>query len=447
MRKFFKAAPRRAVRRTLRGAVLTLLLTGIFLFSSAICVSAQPPELSARAAALMIADTGELVFSGNGHERLPMASTTKIMTALLTLEHGLPDAVVTVTPEMVAVEGSSMGLLAGDSVSLRTLVSGMLLESGNDAANAAACAVSGSLPAFVERMNAKARELGLQDTSFATPSGLDAEGHFSTACDLALLGCHAVQNPEFLRICSQRSETVRYGNPPYRRTLTNHNRLLSTVEGCVGIKTGFTKKSGRCLVSAVTRDSITLVAVTLSAPDDWNDHAKLYEYGFSRVKMAELPDVPPLRLPVVGSETGVVGAALLYRPHIPTAGGGASAEVKLCLPAFEYAPVAEGEPVGTASYLSGGRVIAEVPLVAVGNAPLAERRMRRSFRERLRDFFNTIFPGKERAQAHDGGQRDQAAKIYGGERSGLAQEVGGADRRRQGACERAARGARRQARS
>ena len=191
--------------------------------------------LSARAAILMTSDTLEVVYAKNEHERLPMASTTKIMSALLALEYKSPDEAVTVTKEAVSVEGTSMGLLPGDCVSVKTLVCGMLLSSGNDAANVAAYAVSGGLDEFTALMNQRAKELNMNDTSFETPSGLDSENHYSTAYDMALLGAEAIKNPEFLSICSKKSMSVSYGNPPYRRTVTNHNRLLTIDEDCIGI--------------------------------------------------------------------------------------------------------------------------------------------------------------------------------------------------------------------
>ena len=225
-------------------------------------------QTKAKAAVLMDAQTGRVLFAQNAGLRLPMASTTKIMTALLTLEQGGLDNYFQVDSDAIRVEGSSMGLQEGDSVSLRALAYGMLLASGNDGANAAAVRISGSIPAFVERMNARAAEIGMADTRFATPSGLDDPGHYSTAYDMALLAREALQNPLFAEICAQSKAVVQYGNPPYNRWLTNHNRLLREYPGTIGVKTGFTKASGRCLVSCAERDGVRLIAVTLGCPDD-----------------------------------------------------------------------------------------------------------------------------------------------------------------------------------
>lgn len=349
--------------------------------------------VSAESAVLIVADSGEIVWEKNAEKQMPMASTTKIMTSLLAIEHGNPGMEITVDAEMVAVEGTSMGLLPGDTVTLDTLVSGMLLESGNDAANVTAYAVSGGVPQFVGLMNEKAREIGMANTSFATPSGLDDENHYSTAFDMALLGAYAIKNPQFSSVCAQKSEVVYYGNPPYRRVLTNHNKLISMVDGCVGIKTGFTKKSGRCLVSAVTRNHITLVAVTLNAPDDWNDHKKLYEYGFSEVENQNLPsDISANRLKVVGSDKTSVGISLLYAPYLPTANGNMQITMRLTLKPFEYAPLEAGRSVGTAYYICGDQVIAEVPVVTAESAELLPgTKNKKTLIEKIKDFFRKNF--------------------------------------------------------
>ena len=235
--------------------------------------------LSAECAALMCVQTGELLFEKNAHLHHSMASTTKIMTSVLALEQLTPQRVIKVSSSMIKVEGTSLGLADKDSITLETLVYGMLLESGNDAANVTACAVSGSAEKFADLMNAKAVEIGMTDTHFVTPSGLDDDEHYSTAYDMALLGCYAVKNPEFLKICSTKKTTVEFGNPPYERTLYNHNKLLSYYDTALGIKTGFTKKSGRCLVSCAEKNGVMLVAVTLNAPGDWSDHKKLLDYA------------------------------------------------------------------------------------------------------------------------------------------------------------------------
>lgn len=251
------------------------LLRGLWVLCLIFCITpavAEALEVSATAAVLMDADMGQVLYEKNGDRQMLIASTTKIMTALVVLEHAAPDDVITVTPNHMA-EGSSMYLRAGEAVRVEELLYGLLLCSGNDAALALTeCA--GGLTPFVALMNEKASALGMAHTSFANPNGLDADGHYSTARDMAVLAAAAVENPTFRRICSSRSVTIG------QRTMENHNRLLRQVEGCVGLKTGYTRAAGRTLVSCTERDGCRLVAVTLQDGNDWADHAALYDYGF-----------------------------------------------------------------------------------------------------------------------------------------------------------------------
>lgn len=234
--------------------------------------AAEAVEVSAAAAVLMDADSGRLLYEKNGEKRMLIASTTKLMTALVALEQGGLQQEITVTGGHMA-EGSSMYLRPGEKLTLETLLYGLLLCSGNDAALAVTECMGGVAP-FVARMNEKAAELGMENTHFANPNGLDDEEHYSTAEDMARLAAAAMDDPVLRRVASTR--TARIGG----RTLTNHNKLLSRVEGCVGLKTGYTRAAGRTLVSCAERDGVRLVAVTLQDGDDWNDHASLYEQGF-----------------------------------------------------------------------------------------------------------------------------------------------------------------------
>ena len=251
------------------------LLRGLWVLCLIFCITpavAEALEVSATAAVLMDADMGQVLYEKNGDRQMLIASTTKIMTALVVLEHAAPDDVITVTPDHMA-EGSSMYLRAGETVRVEELLYGLLLCSGNDAALALTeCA--GGLTPFVALMNEKAAALGMAHTSFANPNGLDADGHYSTARDMAVLAAAAVENPTFRRICSSRSVTIG------QRTMENHNRLLRQMEGCVGLKTGYTQAAGRTLVSCTEREGCRLVAVTLQDGNDWADHAALYDYGF-----------------------------------------------------------------------------------------------------------------------------------------------------------------------
>ena len=234
---------------------------------------AEAVQLSAAAAILMDADSGEVLYEKDAARRMRIASTTKIMTALVVLEHARLTDTITVTGDHM-VEGSSMYLKPGEVVTVEELLYGLMLCSGNDAALALADCCGG-LETFVAAMNDKAAALGMTDTSFVNPNGLDDENHYSTARDMAVLAAYAAQDPTFRRICSTRTATV--GG----RTMTNHNKLLSQVEGCIGMKTGYTRAAGRTLVSCAEREGRRLVAVTLCDGNDWADHKALYEMGFA----------------------------------------------------------------------------------------------------------------------------------------------------------------------
>lgn len=350
--------------------------------------------VSAQSAVLMCANNGEVLFAKNENKQLSMASTTKIMTSLIAIEAAVPDMEIIVTSEMVSVEGTSMGLIPGDSVSMRELIYGMLLQSGNDAANTVAHVLGGSQAGFAEMMNARAAEIGMKNTNFVTASGLDHKDHYSTAYDMALLACECISNPEFAAICSQKSARLTYGNPPYSRTLTNHNRLLWSYDDAIGIKTGFTKKSGRCLVSAAERDGVTLVAVTLNAPDDWNDHISMFEYGFSQCKGVQLGcDLSKVRVKVAGGEKSEVAVSLSYEPMWLE---GEKCTVRIFTKPFIYAPVTQGDTLGTAVFYSDGNVIAEVPLEAESSVEFKkaevqsqpeEKGLFSSLIQRFKDFF------------------------------------------------------------
>lgn len=240
-------------------------------------------ETSAGSAVVIEAQSGTPAYSKNDTQRRTMASTTKIMTAICAIEEADLNQKVKIPPEAVGVEGSSIYLRTGEELTLRELVYGLMLNSGNDSAVAIAYAVSGSVENFAKLMNTKAKEIGLCNTQFKNPNGLDEDGHYTTALDLARITAYGLKNPEFKKIVSTYQTTIPGSEEGQVRYLTNHNKLLKRYPGCIGVKTGFTKKSGRCLVSAAERNGVTLVAVTLSAPDDWNDHTKMLDFGFENV--------------------------------------------------------------------------------------------------------------------------------------------------------------------
>lgn len=375
-------------KASLFAAFFLFLLQGLTLLCSA---AGGEITVSAKSAVLMNADTLEVLYAKSENEQRPMASTTKIMTALLALEYGQPQLTVTASDEAVRVEGTSIGLLPGDKITLETLIYGMLLESGNDAANVTAQALSGSIESFCVLMNSRARELGMNNTSFKNPSGLPSDGHYSTALDMARLAAFAIKQPLFLKICSKISEQVSFGTPESKRTFSNHNKLLSMYDGALGIKTGFTKSSGRCLVSAAKRNGITLVAVTLNAPDDWNDHIRLFDYGFdvSGAENVQL-DLSGVSVAVTGSAVPCVGVyAEKAYCAVPV-----GCSVELYTEHFLYAPVAGGDTVGYGVIKhANGTEISRFSLFSDAAAPLKPTQSKRKFQkgfsfiERLKNIF------------------------------------------------------------
>ena len=263
------------------------LLVGLALWWCLTPVRAWGVSTSASAAVLMDADTGQVLYDHNGSRRMLIASTTKIMTALVALERASPTDVITVKQKHMT-EGSSMYLKPGERVTVEELLYGLLLCSGNDAALTLAISLCGSEQAFVRQMNCRAEKLGLTRTHFANPHGLDSGENYATALDLARLAQAALRNELFREVVSTKTITCA------GRTLTNHNKLLWRYDGCIGVKTGYTKHAGRILVSAAERNGQQLIAVTIEDPDDWRDHAALLDHGFA-VLALQSPVYPQIR--------------------------------------------------------------------------------------------------------------------------------------------------------
>ena len=349
-------------RRALCAAVLAGMLT----------CQAGAVGTSAVSAVLLEGESGRVLYAQNADEERLIASITKIMTAVVALEHGDVNAPYTVA------EGSSMYLTPGEELTLEELLYGLMLVSGNDAALAVAHCVAGDEASFVELMNETAARLGMTHTSFANPNGLDAEGHYSSAADMAKLAAYALKKEAFRRIVSTTSITIG------ERYLANHNKLLKLYDGCLGVKTGYTKAAGRTLVSAAERDGMTLVCVTLCDGDDWNDHVSLLDYGFSvcrmetaapagrilasvQVRCGSSAQVPlmadrELRYPLMGDERLTVVA-----------------ETPVSVPA----PVVPGQVIGTARAYLDGEEVASVPLVAAAPSARVEFQEENSIFERL----------------------------------------------------------------
>lgn len=339
------------MRRILAGTAAALLAAVLFL---PLRVSA----ISARKAIVLDAVTGRILFERNADEKSLIASTTKIMTALLICEQCNVLDRMRIPKEAVGIEGSSMYLREGEILTLQELLYGLMLSSGNDAATALAIYCSGTTDEFAERMNDKARLLGLRNTHFENPHGLDSKNHYSTAEDLAILAAYAMDNPIFSKTVS--AKTVQIGE----RWLKNHNKLLWRVDGADGVKTGYTKAAGRILVSSAVRDGRRLIAVTIDAPDDWNDHAKLLNDGFQRYNCQRIVTAgdPAGFLEVEGGEKAFVPVRTAENFVYSVLEG---EQPQLLLPGkqFAYAPVQEGDDAGIAYVLIDGKAVGTVSVV------------------------------------------------------------------------------------
>ena len=343
-----------------------LLLVFVWLVLSLAPVIQAAPTVSAQSAVVIDADTGKILYERDAHQRRGMASTTKIMTALVAMENIAPETVVSVDPRACGVEGSSIYLFENETITVETLLYALMLQSANDAAEALAYAVAGSIEAFADMMNAKAAALGLTATHFENPHGLDGETHYTTAYELSLIAAEALENELFAKIVSTEKKMIPLHNGTATRLLVNHNRLLREYEDIIGVKTGFTKKCGRTLVSAAERDGVRLICVTLNDGDDWRDHRALLDYGFSlygEVRLAEVGEYT-YTLPVCGgvSERVTVKNRESLSRMLPETHGEITSVTEL--PRFLYAGVCEGDTIGRTVFYADGKKIGEVLLYA-----------------------------------------------------------------------------------
>lgn len=323
--------------------------------------------ISASSAVVIDASNNRILYEHNAYEKRSMASTTKIMTGICALEYGRMEDVVTVSAKAAGVEGSSIWLETGEKITMKSLVTGLMLSSGNDAATAIAEHVSGSEEEFAKVMTQKAREIGATNTQFQNPHGLDAEGHYTTAYDLAIIASYALKNPAFAEIVKTQTATIEWEGRSWGRTLTNHNKLLKLYEGSDGVKTGYTKKTGRCLVSSATRDGHQLVVVTLNDPDDWNDHMTLLDQCFAAYPVAELclEEEHMATLPIdSGTEEYLPLMADSDLSLRLSAEEQARVTMTYDIPASKEAPVAFGEVLGTVSWSLDGKPLGSTQLVS-----------------------------------------------------------------------------------
>ena len=323
-----------------------MLILSTFLISMMALLAYADTGVGGRAtsSALYNPDTKSFLYQNNANKRLPMASTTKIVTALIAIETLDQDELLTIPKEAVGVEGSSLYLTENDQLTVKDLVYAVLLQSANDAATALALRISGSIPAFAEKMNERVAAIGVTDTHFENPHGLDSSEHYTTARDLSLISAEALSNSTFRSIVSTYKYSFKLGDAT--RTVVNHNKLLRSYDGCIGVKTGFTKKSGRCLVSAAERNGITLVAVTLDDPDDWRDHKSMLEYGFENLESIDLNTLVtiPDSIPTISADYSRVPIKLSKHSLVKAKGETVSYSVNL--PSYIATDVKAGDKIG-----------------------------------------------------------------------------------------------------
>lgn len=367
-------------------------LSAVIGFTAPVACSAV--GVSASSAILTEAQSGDTVFEKDAYTRRWPASTTKIMTGYIALRYLDMNTVIKTDPAAVGVEGSSVYLKAGEMLTAEELVYALLLESANDAAAAIAYAVSGSIESFAELMNSECAALGLSDTHFTNPHGLHDSGHYTTAHDLSVITAAALRTDGFAQIVG--TGKITFDEPGGgHRTFVNHNRLLYLYNGACGVKTGFTKASGRCLVSCACRNGVTLIAVTLNAPDDWNDHRAMLDYGFSLYESVSLCSAGEysFSIPVRGCGQNIViraentdGVSAVFRR------GGAGCRVSFEMPEYLTAPVKYGDTAGYAVFTdSSGRERARVEIKTCGSADTARPR---GFFKKTAEFFLRLKPIK-----------------------------------------------------
>lgn len=340
-----------------------VLFAGLLAPWTATVRAAPAISTSAEAAALIDVASGRIIVSHNGGKRMRIASLTKIMTAIVAIERGNLSDIVKVSANAAGKEGSSIYLKVGEEMSLENLLYGLMLRSGNDAATAIAEHVGGSIEGFVYMMNETARLIGMSDTNFENPHGLDSDNHYSTADDMARLTAYALRNPVFRDIVKTKVKTAPNPNEDWDYRWMNKNRMLSIYEGADGVKTGYTKLAKRCLVSSATRNGQQLAAVTLNDPNDWLDHRKLLDYGFDHFPLGDIVRKGDRieRLPVV------IGQTFSYPLGEEERGAVRKEAVLLDPGSVEYRLGERGKLV----FRLGETEIGSVPLYAEGSPQLA----------------------------------------------------------------------------
>jgi D-alanyl-D-alanine carboxypeptidase (penicillin-binding protein 5/6) len=325
------------------------------------------PEPKGKAAVLMDAGSGRILYDENSRERLPQASLTKIMTALLVIENGDLNKDIQISTNATKTPESGINLQPGETLTRQQLLYACMLHSANDAAMALAESVSGNEQAFVKLMNERAKQLGMQDTHFCNPHGLENKNHYSSAYDLALLTRQAMSNPIFQQVVATRTTTIPWAGHPQDRTLVNENRLLYRYDGAIGVKTGYTKEAGNCVVGAAQRGNMILIAVSMDSPTVYDDLERMLDYGFTHYQMVTLEKSDQIAVPIkvlMGQVSTVIA-----RPTSDLAVAATAAEVSQLtykvIPRLQvFAPVKQGDPMGVCQIYLKGTKIGEVALLA-----------------------------------------------------------------------------------
>ena len=374
---------------TILAAVISIIMSipaFSFTIPQEIKEKADAIELDADAAILIDATTGEILYEKNPYKKEYPASITKLMAMLLAFENCSLDETVTFSRNAVySIEpgSSNIGIDQGEELTVEQCLYGIMLQSANEVSNGIAEHIDGSVAAFCERMTARARELGCEHTVFLTPHGLPQDGHYTTAHDLALIAREAMKNETFRQIVSTTRATIPWEGREYDRILNNKNKLLTTYPGATGIKTGYTRAAGRCLVSSAQRDGMELICVVLNCADWFDESARLLDAAFTeygwftmleagetvREMQVEVSDGTMLPIVAQGELGGVAS-----KDSLPS--------LELDLPERLEAPIDRGEPLGTARMVVQGETVAQVPLVA------GEAVERDDFPHRIRHYFS-----------------------------------------------------------
>ncbi len=349
------------------------------------------PHTGGAAAYLMNYESGMELYAENADTPLPMASTTKLMTAIIVSETLDFEKTVTVKKESVGIEGSSIYLFEGEKISVKTLMYALLLESANDAATALAIECAGSVESFALLMNKKARDMGLKSTHFTNPHGLDDEEHYTTARELALIAAEALRDERIAQIVATKSyrAKVEKGEESYRH-MTNHNRLLYTYDGAIGMKTGFTKRTGRCLVSAAKRDGMTLIAVTLNTAGDWQVHRNMLDFGFENYKIINIAEKNEItyKIECTGGTSGEITVTNLRTFSVFVNRDFQKEQIRLESKVIRplFAPIKENTAIGTVSVYLGDETLWDIPLVSMDDVPKKETKQ--GIISKIKDYFS-----------------------------------------------------------